>query len=533
MLLIDDFPFNCQLEEQKGVLFLAGEYGKADEDTANGRIYRTDLWRREIDKKTKAMKEGKVFGELDHPGDGVTKLQRVSHMLVELDLQQSGIVYGKSKIFDGPPGRQLRAIVEGGGRPGTSSRGQGNLESVGGKSYVSSDYAFATFDFVVDPACRTAFPKAVTEEVHLTEIDNAEFTVQILQAKYPGMMKELEEMLAGGKRSEVEEAVKALREEFEKKLATAAVSVHMGPVAVVTEMERVKVELETEKEKSAALAGVVKAQAEDMDAFEQVGRSLVMASEAQSMLSGRQDAMQIIKEAGNPLGYPGVTEYKNKIGEIEKAHGTQASGSDGKEGEGTSESVRKLTEELDNLKVQIQDLERFYETVKGERNEFAKAVKEIGDEFKEYKETAVSELKADHEVFEAKVSELEAQMEEMGDHIKVLTEDKADLELKLGIETLIQGRRDVAEARKLLNKAKSLDEAVEMLKRLRPGEDKSGALSEEMRSRTAKTEPRGVVAPELEESGGGGKGPQMVSHDSEIFGVSMREIIVRSGGGSR
>lgn len=54
-------------EDSNGKWILTGEFGKADQPTANGRVYPKSLWEREIKKIKPSMAEGKVFSHLNHP----------------------------------------------------------------------------------------------------------------------------------------------------------------------------------------------------------------------------------------------------------------------------------------------------------------------------------------------------------------------------------------------------------------------------------------------------------------------------------
>ena len=154
-----------QLSESKdgGKLVARGEFGRADVATQNGRLYPRKLWEREISRIQKAIAEGKVMGQLEHPTDGKTALSRVSHIITGLEIHDDGRIIGEARILDNEHGRQLRSILEGGGSVGISSRGMGStaMESTG--EVVQDDYQYMTHDFVADPAVITSYPKFVSE----------------------------------------------------------------------------------------------------------------------------------------------------------------------------------------------------------------------------------------------------------------------------------------------------------------------------------------------------------------------------------
>lgn len=168
-LLIDRFGGDVDMTltesaEAGGGWEVAGEFGKADIPTANGRIYSRKIWEREIGKIQPMMTEGKTFMMSEHPSDGKTKLPLVSGLMKSLEIMPDGRVVGKAKILDNEHGRQLMSIYKAGGKIGVSSRGMGSTKMEGGMEHVDEDYSYMTHDFVADPAVRTSYPDLKTEE---------------------------------------------------------------------------------------------------------------------------------------------------------------------------------------------------------------------------------------------------------------------------------------------------------------------------------------------------------------------------------
>jgi hypothetical protein len=165
-LLVDTLNIRLRMEEgaEGGKLVARGQFALADKKTANNRVYRRNLWEREIRRLKSAMEGRKVFGQLDHPDDGRTKLSRVCHLLTSLVVQEDGQVVGAAEILDTTMGKELRAILEGGGSVGVSSRGYGSVKlNELGEDVVQDDFQLDTFDFVVDPAQGTAYPDFTVE----------------------------------------------------------------------------------------------------------------------------------------------------------------------------------------------------------------------------------------------------------------------------------------------------------------------------------------------------------------------------------
>lgn len=167
-LLVDTVNIRLQMQEgaDGGKLIARGEFARGDVPTANKRVYPTKLWQREVNRLNESMKARKVFGELDHPEDGKTKLSRAAHMVVNLGVDKNGIVIGEAEVMDTDAGRNLKAILEAGGTIGISSRGYGSvkLSEDGSSNIVQDDYQLMTFDFVADPAQSTAYPEFSASE---------------------------------------------------------------------------------------------------------------------------------------------------------------------------------------------------------------------------------------------------------------------------------------------------------------------------------------------------------------------------------
>lgn len=167
-LLTESFPVRLELVESngQGTPVARGQFGKADIPTANGRIYPRQLWEREFKKLVPKMRESEVYGELDHPGDGTTKLQRVSHLVTNIEIQDDGTIIGEAKVLpDTRNGKQLMAILNNGGKVGVSSRGFGSVQvDENGNDVVQDDFQLLTWDFVADPAAAGSFPKFTYED---------------------------------------------------------------------------------------------------------------------------------------------------------------------------------------------------------------------------------------------------------------------------------------------------------------------------------------------------------------------------------
>lgn len=235
-LLFEDIPHfsHFSLTESKGGKLIArGEFGRVGVPTDNGRIYSEELMTREFSRLVEGIKQRRVLGELDHPSDGKTSLKRVSHVITSLIIKD-GIIIGEAEILNTPEGKTLKALIEANVQVGVSSRGYGSTKPSVGKTegeMVQDDYVLKTYDFVGDPAMKSAVPAIFTEDVDVEEDDPAE----LFLAEFPEISNEIKaKALTEAKKtgnSEIDEAIKAteekvrreLSENFERKLAEVLV----------------------------------------------------------------------------------------------------------------------------------------------------------------------------------------------------------------------------------------------------------------------------------------------------------------------
>ena len=174
-----------------GKVVARGPYARSDKATENKRLYRKHLWEREIGRLRENMQARRCFGELDHPADGRTKLQRVSHLLTNLNVEGNEVI-GESEILDTPNGRILKTIMEAGAQVGVSSRGYGSTKTLpDGTEEVQEDFKLDTFDFVADPATRSAYPQVFHEELQRIPEGDDMLTVEDLKSNYPGLVEEM------------------------------------------------------------------------------------------------------------------------------------------------------------------------------------------------------------------------------------------------------------------------------------------------------------------------------------------------------
>jgi len=207
--------------------YLKGRLGLTDQATANKRLYPRKLMVREINRLSEDMQGRKVFGELDHPGDGKTKLARVSHFVTEAAIAEDGEIKGVIEFIPGTVnGDQALAIAKAGGKLGVSSRGFGTTATDNkGNDVVQEDYKLVTWDIVADPANAGAHPDFVVEHKENTEM----MDLGKLKEEHPELVEELTKEIESDARTHAREA---LREEFEERLRSEGESIREEAVEV-------------------------------------------------------------------------------------------------------------------------------------------------------------------------------------------------------------------------------------------------------------------------------------------------------------
>ena len=144
---------------------LEGVFLQADIKNRNGRIYPVEILDKEVKRYMKEnVKKNRAYGELGHPDSPTINLDRVSHMIKDLKLEDKNFI-GKAKIMDTPYGKIVKSLIDEGASLGVSSRGMGSLKTTkDGTSEVQKDFMLATAaDIVADPSAPDAFVRGVME----------------------------------------------------------------------------------------------------------------------------------------------------------------------------------------------------------------------------------------------------------------------------------------------------------------------------------------------------------------------------------
>ena len=157
----DDANILVESSKDGKELFMAGLFIQGNVKNQNGRVYP----RSEIETAVNSIQEriqqtGGICGELDHPEELQINLDRVSHVITEMQMNGSD-GFGKLKIIDTPMGNIAKALLKANAKLGVSSRGSGNVDDSG----QVSEFDIVTIDIVAQPSAPDAYPKTIYESL--------------------------------------------------------------------------------------------------------------------------------------------------------------------------------------------------------------------------------------------------------------------------------------------------------------------------------------------------------------------------------
>lgn len=172
-------------------MWLSGVFMQAEIENRNRRKYPIQEITRAVEAANKMIKEHNgIFGELDHPQTLTINLDRISHVITEINMHGNNAV-GKAKLLETPMGKIAKELVKSGVKIGVSSRGAGAVNESGGVS----DFNFVTVDIVATPSAPGAMPEAVYESLMASQHGNEVITLAEEVRNDPKAQKYLEKQI--------------------------------------------------------------------------------------------------------------------------------------------------------------------------------------------------------------------------------------------------------------------------------------------------------------------------------------------------
>jgi len=159
--------------------YIKGIFMQSDIQNQNGRIYPYNVLKKQVKEfNEKFVKQDRALGELGHPSGPSVNLDRVSHIITELQEDGKNFI-GKAKIIDTPNGKIVKNLLESGVRLGVSSRGLGSIKTnKSGVNEVQDDFVLSTVDIVSDPSAPDAFVNGIMEGKEFSLTGEVEYHIQ-------------------------------------------------------------------------------------------------------------------------------------------------------------------------------------------------------------------------------------------------------------------------------------------------------------------------------------------------------------------
>lgn len=334
---IGTFDILSESAGENGALVVEGKVGEADKATANGRRYGRKILEREINRLQPRIKQRSLFAAVDHPGDGKTRIRDTGALCTGLRLEANGDVIARYEIIPGTgAGGDLAAVIRAGGCPGMSSRGIGSTRMTSeGVHDVQDDFKLYGYDFVADPACQTAYPSVVKEDVDTNEVTEA-----VVRQDHPEIVRAIEEKARQQAAQTVQEEMAEQNAIFEAEIANR-VAAKLSEERAEME-ERIQVEMLQQVRAQVAedfSTKLLRALAEQESQVREQVRSELLADPT---VAGAKQTLEQIQTIIQPFAAPG-TPTAPVLGEKVETVG--------------AEELEKLRREIDALKEDVAQAE--------------------------------------------------------------------------------------------------------------------------------------------------------------------------------
>ena len=170
-------------------LYLTGVFAQSEIKNGNGRLYPRSVMEGAVGTyEEKFINRKQAIGELNHPKNRLEADPKQAAVLVESVWWEGNNVMGRAIVPDTTNGKEVRALMEAGWKPGVSSRASGSLKKRGdGILEVQSDLKFhAIIDVVHNPSAPDAYVSGIYEctETGLTVVVEDKNNTNIDTTKY-------------------------------------------------------------------------------------------------------------------------------------------------------------------------------------------------------------------------------------------------------------------------------------------------------------------------------------------------------------
>lgn len=150
--IIETFQANLNINESAdGLVHMTGLFGETGTRNRNGRVYSKENYGAMVESLQPQIQKG-LLGELEHPYSLNIDLNRVSHKIDSLQMNEDGTCTGEITLLNTAQGKQAQALVEAGIPIYVSSRGAGSIDEDGNVTLER----LVTWDIVSTPSVENA-----------------------------------------------------------------------------------------------------------------------------------------------------------------------------------------------------------------------------------------------------------------------------------------------------------------------------------------------------------------------------------------
>jgi len=143
------------------------------ERNANGRIYERDVWDKVLanEELQDKLSRRKLFGHAEHPEETQSNLEKTSHVIIGMDMNESdNKVYQTFDVLDTPYGNIVNTLLLAECEVGVSTRAEGDLEEAEDDNgtyqrVIPEAYHYVTTDFTADESTYGAIPVKVERDI--------------------------------------------------------------------------------------------------------------------------------------------------------------------------------------------------------------------------------------------------------------------------------------------------------------------------------------------------------------------------------
>jgi hypothetical protein len=146
----------------------------------NKRTYGLSVIKKAVNELKARLAKRSTFGSTSHVKD--MELDQVSHVVEDIELdEKSGVANAIVRILGTTKGRNLAAIIKGGGAVGVSARGAGDVDE---KGNVKDGYKLLGVDFCLNPSFAFHVNRAAMFESQSVEDGPKELTEDDLRERW-------------------------------------------------------------------------------------------------------------------------------------------------------------------------------------------------------------------------------------------------------------------------------------------------------------------------------------------------------------